>query len=124
MRWRSASRLDLLLAGPADAFNLFPKTATSQSARDKLNKKTDDLPSVAETGKELAGGSDPIGASDPKDVGKAVDKYVPHCPSFKLSSDSSNVLSQDQASIACQHNTARRLVQSRGCHVTLLAALH
>ena len=53
---------------------MFPKTATSQAARDKLNKKTDDLPTVAETGRELVGGSDPIGANSPKDVGKAVDK--------------------------------------------------
>ena len=63
-------------AGPAEAFNLFPKTATSQQARDKLNKKTDNLPTVAEAGKELVGGSDPIGASSPQDVGKAVAKYV------------------------------------------------
>jgi len=62
--------------GPAEAFNLFPKTATSQAARDKLNKKTDELPSVAQAGKELVGGSDPIGANSPKDVGKAVDKYA------------------------------------------------
>ena len=62
--------------GPAEAFNLFPKTATSQAARDKLNKKTDELPSVAQAGKELVGGSDPIGAKSPKDVGKAVDKYA------------------------------------------------
>lgn len=62
--------------GPAEAFNLFPKTATSQAARDKLNKKTDNLPTVAEAGKELVGGSDPIGAKSSKDVGKAVDKYV------------------------------------------------
>ncbi|DBB11605.1 TPA: hypothetical protein ACH3X3_006995 [Trebouxia sp. C0006] len=63
--------------GPAEAFNLFPKTATSQAARDKLNKKTDELPSVAQAGKELVGGSDPIGANSPKDVGKAVDKATP-----------------------------------------------
>ncbi len=62
--------------GPAEAFNLFPKTATSQAARDKLNKKTDNLPTVAEAGKELVGGSDPIGANSSKDVGKAVDKYA------------------------------------------------
>jgi hypothetical protein len=62
--------------GPAEAFNLFPKTATSQAARDKLNKKTDNLPTVAEAGKELVGGSDPIGATSSKDVGKAVDKYA------------------------------------------------
>lgn len=66
--------------GPAEAFNLFPKTATSQQARDKLNKKTDDLPSVAQAGKELVGGSDPIGASNPKDIGKAVNKYVLSTP--------------------------------------------
>ena len=66
--------------GPAEAFNLFPKTATSQAARDKLNKKTDNLPTVAEAGKELVGGSDPIGASNPKDIGKAVNKYVPSTP--------------------------------------------
>lgn len=84
---RYAYQVRLHPAGPADAFNLFPKTATSQSARDKLNKKTDDLPTLTETGKELAGGSDPIGASDPKDVGKAVNKYVP-CPSYVLLSNS------------------------------------
>ena len=61
-------------AGPAEAFNLFPKTATSQAARDKLNQKTDNLPTVAEAGKDLVGGSDPIGATDPKDLGKALDK--------------------------------------------------
>ncbi|KAL0024543.1 hypothetical protein WJX79_004557 [Trebouxia sp. C0005] len=73
----AAAQLALLPAGPAEAFNLFPKTATSQAARDKLNKKTDDLPTVAEAGKELVGGSDPIGANNPKDVGKAVDKATP-----------------------------------------------
>ncbi len=61
-------------AGPAEAFTLFPKTATSQAARDKLNKKTDNLRTVAEAGKELVGGSDPIGASSSKDVGKAINK--------------------------------------------------
>ena len=56
---------------------MFPKTATSQQARDKLNKKTDDLPNLKETGSELTGGGDPIGAQNPKDVGKAVDKATP-----------------------------------------------
>ena len=56
---------------------MFPKTATSQQARDKLNKKTDDLPGLKETGKELVGGGDPIGANSPKDVGRAVDKATP-----------------------------------------------
>lgn len=56
---------------------MFPKTATSQQAREKLNKKTDDLPGLKETGKELAGGGDPIGAKNPKDVGRAVDKATP-----------------------------------------------
>ena len=56
---------------------MFPKTATSQQARDKLNKKTDDLPGLKETGQELAGGGDPIGAKNPQDVGRAVDKATP-----------------------------------------------
>lgn len=66
------------IAGPAEAFDLFPKTAISQQARDKLNKKTSDLPSITKTGKELVGGSDPIGANpgSSKDVGKAVAQYV------------------------------------------------
>ena len=67
-------RVVLVSTAPVEAFDLFPKTAVSQSARDKLNKKTDNLPTVAETGKELVGGSDPIGAKNPKDLGKAVDK--------------------------------------------------
>ena len=53
---------------------MFPKTALSQSARDKLNQKTSNLPTLAETGRELVGGSDPIGAKDAKDVGKALNK--------------------------------------------------
>ena len=68
----------LCCSGPAEAFSLFPKTAISQSARDKLNKKTSELPTLTETGSELVGGSDPIGA-DPqsaKDVGKTIAKYV------------------------------------------------
>lgn len=56
---------------------MFPRTATSQQARDALNKKTDNLPSLKETGKELVGGGDPIGAKDPKDLGRAVDKATP-----------------------------------------------
>ena len=56
---------------------MFPKTALSQTARDALNKKTDNLPTLAETGKELVGGGDPIGASDPKDLGKAINKATP-----------------------------------------------
>lgn len=65
------------VAGPAEAFSLFPKTALSQTARDQLNKKTSDLPTLAETGKELVGGADPIGATSPKDLGKAIDKATP-----------------------------------------------
>ena len=56
---------------------MFPKTATSQQARDKLNQKTSNLPTLAETGKELVGGSDPIGASSPQDLGKALNKATP-----------------------------------------------
>ncbi|KAL3160607.1 hypothetical protein ABBQ32_010538 [Trebouxia sp. C0010 RCD-2024] len=66
-----------LIPGPAEAFSLFPKTALSQTARDQLNKKTDNLPTLAETGKELVGGGDPIGANSPKDLGKAIDKATP-----------------------------------------------
>jgi len=73
----AAAQLAIVPAGPAEAFNLFPKTALSQTARDQLNKKTDNLPTLAETGKELVGGSDPIGANSPKDLGKAVDKATP-----------------------------------------------
>lgn len=62
--------------GPAEAFDLFPKTAISQDARDKLNRKTDNLPSLKKTGQELVGGADPIGAKDPQDIGKAIDKYA------------------------------------------------
>lgn len=66
-------------AGPAEAFSLFPKTAISQEARDKLNRKTSNLPSLTQTGEELTGGSDPIGNSNPgspKEVGKAIDRHV------------------------------------------------
>lgn len=42
-----------------------------------MNNKTSDLPGLKETGKELVGGGDPIGANSPKDVGKAVDKATP-----------------------------------------------
>ena len=52
------------LAGPLDS--LLPKSATSQSARDDLNRKTSGLPSLKETGKDLVGGGDPIGANSAK----------------------------------------------------------
>jgi hypothetical protein len=88
----TAAQLALLpIAGNAQAFNLFPKTsalpqavkqllpetAQSQGARDALNAKTDALPTLKETGKELIGGSDPLGASSATDVGKAIDRNTP-----------------------------------------------
>ena len=65
----TVSHQSALLAGPALAGpldSLLPKSATSQSARDDLNRKTSDLPSLKETGKDLVGGGDPIGASSAK----------------------------------------------------------
>jgi len=64
------------LAGPLDS--LLPKSATSQSARDDLNRKTSGLPSLKETGKDLVGGGDPIGAGSAKDIGKKIDQNTPN----------------------------------------------